>query len=85
MIDGYGRRVVLFPDDGHPDMCAMAANMTGDIRDEILLWNQEKMYIYTQDRPFTGEKIYSPIRYPHHGESNYRAEISLPHWEKINR
>ena len=23
MLDGFGRRVVLFPDDGHPEMCAL--------------------------------------------------------------
>ena len=84
MVDGYGRRVVTFPDDGHPEMCAMAVDMIGDERDEILLWDQEKMYIYTQDKDFKGDKIYSPIRYPHSAESNYRAEISLPNWKKIN-
>jgi len=80
MIDGYGRRVVLFPDDGHPEMCAESIDLIGDPRDEIILWDLERMYIYTQDRPFTGNKIYKPKRYPHYNNGNYRAEISLPGW-----
>lgn len=79
MLDGHGRRVVVFPDDGHPDMCSEALDLTGDARDEIVLWDMESVWIYTQDRPFEGERIYRPIRYPHHNASNYRAEISLPH------
>ena len=51
MLDGDGDRVVLFPDDGHPDQCAEVLNLTGDPRDEIILWDAHKMYIYTQDRP----------------------------------
>ena len=35
MIDGQMRRVVMFPDDGHPDLAAYVANLTGDARDEI--------------------------------------------------
>ena len=30
MIDGNMRRVVMFPDDGHPDLAAYVANVTGD-------------------------------------------------------
>ena len=37
MLDGDGDRVVLFPDDGHPDQCAEVLNLTGDPRDEIIL------------------------------------------------
>jgi hypothetical protein len=81
MLDGYGRRVVRFPDDGHPEMCSEALDLTGDARDEVVLWNMERIWIYTQDRPFEGSRIYAPIRYPHCNASNYRAEISLPHWK----
>ena len=35
MFDGWGRRVVLFPDDGHPDMCNAVLDITGDCRDEV--------------------------------------------------
>jgi len=47
----YPRRVVVFPDDGHPDLAAAALDLTGDPRDEVLLWDPERVWIYTQDRP----------------------------------
>jgi len=80
MINGYLRRVVVFPDDGHPDLAAYATNLTGDTRDEIVIWDQESVWIYTQDRPFSGQHLYAPIRNPTYNESNYRAALSLPHW-----
>ncbi len=81
MIDGRLRRVVMFPDDGHPDLAAYVINLTGDARDEVVLWNQEEVWIYTQDRPFRGEKIYAPRRSPDYNESNYRTTVSLPRWQ----
>lgn len=83
MLDGFGRTVVVFPDDGHPDLCAESLDLTGDARDEIMLWDLERMWIYTQDKPFRGDRIYKPIRYPHYNASDYRAEISLPNWDKF--
>jgi hypothetical protein len=80
MIDGQLRRVVMFPDDGHPDLAFYVADVTGDARDEIILWDQERVWIYTQDRPFAGKKIYAPIRNPHYNESNYLTTVSLPRW-----
>ncbi len=81
MIDGRLRRVVMFPDDGHPDLAAYVINLTGDARDEIVLWDQEQVWIYTQDRPFAGGKIYAPLRSPDYNESNYRTTVSLPRWQ----
>jgi rhamnogalacturonan endolyase len=78
MIDGSLRRVVMFPGDGHPDLAAYAINLTGDVRDEIVLWDQESVWIYTQDRAPTVQRLYSPIRNPTYNESNYRALVSLP-------
>ena len=80
MIDGRIRRAVLLPDDGHPDLTAYVANLTGDARDEVLVLDTRQLWIYTQDRPFTGKKIYAPIRNPDYNESNYRVGVSLPHW-----
>lgn len=82
MLDGQLRRVVMFPDDGHPDLACNAINLTGDARDEIVLWDEERVWIYTQDRLFTGEKIYAPKRNPDYNESNYRLNVSFPAWEK---
>ncbi|HEX3446665.1 MAG TPA: hypothetical protein VHS97_00310 [Isosphaeraceae bacterium] len=43
MIDGELRRVVMFPEDGHPDLTAYVSNVTGDARDEVILWDQERV------------------------------------------
>ena len=82
MINGHLRRVVMFPDDGHPDLAAYVINLTGDARDEIVLWDQDRVWIYTQDRPFVGKKIYAPLRSPDYNESNYRTTVSLPRWQE---
>jgi len=80
MIDGQLRRVVMFPDDGHPDLTANVLNITGDARDEIVLWDQNRVWIYSQDRPFTAKRLYAPVRNPDYNESNYRVNVSLPRW-----
>jgi rhamnogalacturonan endolyase len=78
LIDGKMRRVVMFPDDGHPDLAAYVKNLMGDARDEVILWDQEQVWIYTQDRPFVGERVYAPTRNPDYNESNYRTVVSVP-------
>ena len=83
MLDGHLRRVVMFPDDGHPDLAANVMDLTGDQRDEIVLWDQNRVWIYTQDRPFDGRRIYAPRRNPDYNESNYRTNVSLPDWEEV--
>lgn len=80
MIDGNLRRVVMFPEDGHPDLAAAVLNLTGDARDEIALWDEKRVWIYTQDRAFAGARIYAPVRNPDYNESNYRTSVSLPAW-----
>ena len=77
MLDGDGLRCVEFPDDGHPTMCAEVINITGDARDEIVVWDYHSMYIYTQDDGFM-ENAYAPVKYPHYNGSNYRGEYSYP-------
>jgi hypothetical protein len=83
MIDGKLRRVVMFPDDGHPDLAFNVLNLKGDARDEIVVWDANQVWIYTQDRPFAGKRIYAPIRSPEYNESNYRTTVSLPAWQDI--
>jgi rhamnogalacturonan endolyase len=80
MIDGDLQRAVLFPNDGHPDLCAYAIDVVGDERDEVILWDQKRAWIYTQDRSFTGDRIYAPVRNPRYNESNYRTCVSTPRW-----
>jgi rhamnogalacturonan endolyase len=80
MIDGQLRRVVVFPDDGHPDLVYQVLNVTGDERDEIIVWDSDSVWIYTQDQPFRGKQIYQPVRNPMYNDSNYRATVSMPGW-----
>jgi hypothetical protein len=80
MIDGNLRRVVMFPDDGHPDLCACVADVTGDARDEVILWDPERVWIYTQDREFSGKEIYAPQRHNRYNDSNYRTDIPVARW-----
>jgi hypothetical protein len=81
MVDGQLRRVVGFPNDGHPDLAYMVLDVTGDARDEIIVWDQQEVWIYTQDRPFDGPRIYAPQRNPAYNDSNYRSTVSLPGWK----
>lgn len=83
MVDGFGRRAVVFPEDGHPDLACMAHDLTGDPRDEIITWNPEAIWIYTQAEPFKGEKIYAPRRPPLYNESNYGPAVSWPAWKPV--
>jgi rhamnogalacturonan endolyase len=82
IFDGWGRKVLQFPDDGHPDMCNAVLDLTGDCRDEIVVWNPDEIWIYTQnDNPKTG-KLYKPERNPLYNYSNYQATVSLPGWSE---
>ena len=80
VFDGRGRKVLLFPDDGHPDMCNAVLDLTGDCRDEIVVWNPNDLWVYTQsDNPKTG-RLYKPVRNSLYNYSNYQATVSLPGW-----
>lgn len=82
LYDGWGRRVVLFPDDGHPDMCNAVLDVTGDCRDEIVVWDPRELWVYTQaDKPRPG-RLYRPRRNPLYNTSNYQATVSLPGWSE---
>ncbi len=84
LMDGEGDVVVKFPDDGHPTLCSEVIDITGDCRDEIVLWDRKQMYIYTQDREAKESLngVYHPIKYPHYNSSNYRGEYSFPRFSK---
>lgn len=81
LVDGWGRRVVIFPDDGHPDLAWTVHDMTGDPRDELIVWDTESIWIYTQDRPFKGKRVYKPLRPVTYNESNYATMYSWPGWK----
>ena len=75
-FDGWGKKVLDFPDDGHPDMCYYNIDLTGDCRDEIVVWNSHEIWIYTQnDNPKEGN-LYCPERNSLYNISNYQATVS---------
>jgi rhamnogalacturonan endolyase len=81
MFDGWGRKVVTFPADGHPDMCYAVLDVTGDCRDEVVVWDPHEIWVYTQDDNPKPGKLYKPVRNPLYNHSNYQATVSLPGWE----
>jgi rhamnogalacturonan endolyase len=82
LFDGWGRRVVCFPADGHPDLCIAVLDLTGDCRDELVVWDPWELWVYTQsDKPKPG-RLYKPQRNPLWNESNYGANVSLPGWSE---
>jgi hypothetical protein len=82
MWDGWGRRVVRFPADGHPALCNAVLDITGDCRDEIVVWDSGEIWVYTQhDNPKPG-RLYKPKTNPLYNCSNYQATVSLPGWNR---
>jgi hypothetical protein len=77
LLDGHGRRAVMFPRDRHPTLCSDARDLDGDGVDEVLTWDHDALWIYNADVPGRGPENY-PRRNPWHNDSNYRAQISLP-------
>jgi len=68
--------------DGHPDMCNAVLDITGDCRDEVVVWKPQEIWVYTQpDSPKAG-RLYRPRRNPLYNYSNYQATISLPGWSQ---
>ena len=82
MYDGWGRKVVSFPDDGHPDMCNAVLDITGDVRDEVVVWNESDLWVYTQDDNPRKGKLYNPVRNQLYNYSNYQVSVSEPGWTK---
>ena len=77
LMNGDGVRAVAFPDDGHPTLCVEVIDLTGDERDELVVWDYHSMYIYTQDDG-EREQQYHPIKFPVYNASNYRGEYAYP-------
>ncbi len=76
LYDGHGRRVMTLPADGHPTLAYDAIDLLGDGRDEIVVWDQRELWIYTQDDP--ANSVITRDRNPRYNESNYRARVSVP-------
>ncbi|MHC4431757.1 MAG: hypothetical protein ACYTBS_07950 [Planctomycetota bacterium] len=82
MYDGLGRRVVQFPADGHPYECNAVLDVTGDCRDEVVVWDPYELWVYTQDDNPKQGRLYAPKRNALYNYSNYQATVSLPGWAK---
>ena len=80
VYDGWGRRVMQFPGDGHPYMCNAVLDICGDARDEIVVWDPYEIWVYTQSDNPKSDKLYKPVRNPLYNYSNYQATVSLPGW-----
>jgi len=77
LLNGNGIRAVAFPDDGHPDMCVEVMDLTGDERDELVVWDYHSLWIYTQ-ADGVKEQSYHPVKFPAYNASNYRGEYAFP-------
>lgn len=80
VFDGWGRKVMNFPDDGHPDMCNATLDITGDSRDEIVVWDTYSIWIYTQDDNPRKGRLYKPVKNSLSNYSNYQTTVSQPGW-----
>lgn len=78
LFDGWGRRVVSFPADGHPDMCYAVVDVTGDAREEIVVWDPSGMWVYTQDDNPLPSLEFTSVKNPLYNHSNYQASVSVP-------
>jgi len=81
LYDGLGRQAVEFPDDGHPTLCYDALDLDGDGIDELVCWDDSRLWIYKrEDQPDPGT-VKVPRRFPaYFNGSNYRSFIS----EQVN-
>ncbi len=80
MIDFQGNLAVKFPADGHPVACYTVYDLTGDERDEVVVWDREQLWIYTQsDNPRMGN-TYSPDRVPYYNHSLHHMNRSIQDW-----
>lgn len=77
MYDGWGRRVVRFPADGHPDMCNAVLNIMGDEREEVVVWDPAELWVYTQDDSPKALNFVSD-KNPLYNYSNYQTTVSIP-------
>ena len=82
MLNGKGELAVALPDDGHPEMFNAALDVTGDVRDEVLVWDHNEIWVYTQDDSPRKGKLYEPVKNPLYNYSNYNLIVSRPGWNQ---
>jgi rhamnogalacturonan endolyase len=80
LFDAEGQLSVAFPADGHPVSYYFATDLTGDARDEIILWDLNDIWIYTQDDNPRMGNTYEPHRIPLYNQSMHQMYLSTPGW-----
>ena len=80
LFDAEGQLSVAFPADGHPVSFYLATDLTGDARDEIILWDLNELWIYTQDDNPRMGNTYAPRRIPLYNHSMHQMTRSTPGW-----
>jgi hypothetical protein len=70
--------VVRFPADGHPDMCNAVLDITGDAREEIVVWDPSEMWVYTQSDSPLQQLEFESEKNPLYNYSNYQTTVSIP-------
>ncbi len=80
MFDRQGMLSVRFPSDGHPATCYLVQDLSGDARDEILVWDRQELWIYTQDDNPRMGNTFNPDRTPVYNHSMHQMNLSLPGW-----
>ncbi|MCK4879631.1 MAG: hypothetical protein KAS82_03190 [Bacteroidales bacterium] len=80
LFDAAGQLSVAFPVDGHPVSFYLATDLTGDARDEIILWDLNELWIYTQDDNPRMGNTYAPRRIPLYNQSMHQMTRSTPEW-----
>lgn len=76
LVDGHLDKVVLFPEDGHPNTAVEVYDVDGDGIDEIICFDVNRLWIYKAEVFRSPNKKY--MKYPDEGFSNYRGEFLLP-------
>jgi rhamnogalacturonan endolyase len=75
VMDGWGCKTRLLPDDGHPWLCCEALDVAGDARDEILCWDLNRFWIYTQEGPSALPPV-PRLHEPLYNFTNYGCHIA---------
>ena len=76
LINGNLDKVVLFPNDGHPELAIEVYDIDDDGIDEIICFDEKEMWIYKAKEYIKGHKY---IKYPDNSYSNYRGEYLIPY------
>jgi rhamnogalacturonan endolyase len=80
LFSATGELAVAFPDDGHPSACYLVQDLTGDARDELIVWDTHRLWIYTQDDNPRMGNTYAPHRAPLYNHSMHQMVMSVPGW-----